>query len=175
MSVDVLEFIKWVLAASGPVLFVVWTWWTKRQSEIDKQRADGFSYNQAKDASMVAFGEGMRQDASSQLAEITSQALQQNYKLNDGALTRMLSIIVAGNTAQEAQLNKIVDSISQVVASMNKTIEQQALLVQLYSDLAIVTNPESDKLKLSKITSIPVQAAEDVATAATKVKKSVKK
>lgn len=175
MSVDVLEFIKWVLAASGPVLFIVWTWWTKRQSEIDKQRADGFSYNQAKEASMVAFGEGMRHDASSQLAEITAQALQQNYKLNDGALTHMRDIIVAGNTAQEMQLSQIVDSVSQVVASMNKTIEQQAKLLELYSDLAIVTNPESDKLKLSKITSIPVQAAEDVATAATKVKKSVKR
>lgn len=172
MLVDT-DTLKWMLAFLSPAVVGFWAWWIARQAAREKRVSDGFSYTQAKDASMVAFGEGLNKDATSQLAEITSQALQQNYKLNDGMLTRMFEAVTAGNLAQEAQQVKVFEAITQVVASQNKTIEQNAKLIEMFSELmgrTQVKNVMSDMVKTATMNSPSVQAAEDVASAATDVK-----
>lgn len=146
----------------------------------EKRTEQGYNYTLAKEASVRAYGEGVSTREAQQLNEITSAALKQIYGLTDGTLTRIADNIKQGNIEQAVQdariLSEMAGQFAVVIASLNKTIEQQARILSALLDLlshsssadmmAGLTKDILSGLTTATITSQPVQNAQGVADAA---------
>lgn len=163
-------------SATGAIWYVV----KIRAIGNEKRAEQGYTYNLAKEASVRAYGEGVSTREAQQLNEITSAALKQIYGLTDGTLTRMAAAIEKGN-ADEAIANARILSemaiyISQIVASLNQTISQNAKIIAAMLEIigrdagsttiAMLKAEMMAALTQPSIISKAVQQAEGVASAA---------